>query len=79
MMNRILIVAIASLLAGCQHPALDRETILSDKAPAAIGPYSQAIRVGNRLGAFTIRWSHAASFSVGVKASLERSCVLPAL
>ena len=49
MINRILIVAMASLLAGCQHPALDRETILTDKAPAAIGPYSQAIRVGNRL------------------------------
>ena len=49
MTNRILIVALASLLVGCQHPALDRETILTDKAPAAIGPYSQAIRVGNRL------------------------------
>ena len=49
MINRILIVAIASLLAGCQQPLLDRETISTDKAPAAIGPYSQATRVGNRL------------------------------
>ena len=49
MINRILIVAIASFLTGCQQPVLDRETILTDKAPAAIGPYSQGIRVGNRL------------------------------
>jgi 2-iminobutanoate/2-iminopropanoate deaminase len=49
MMNRMFLVAIASLLAGCQQPLLDRETISTDKAPAAIGPYSQAIRVGNRL------------------------------
>jgi len=49
MINRILIVAIASFLAGCQHSVLHREAISTDKAPAAIGPYSQAIRVGNRL------------------------------
>jgi len=49
MMNRIFLVAIASLLAGCQQPLSDREIISTDKAPAAIGPYSQAIRVGNRL------------------------------
>ena len=30
-------------------------------------------------GAFTIRRSYAVFFSTGVKASLERSCVLPAL
>ncbi|MBL7185757.1 MAG: RidA family protein [Phycisphaerae bacterium] len=48
-MNRILIVAIASFVAGCQHPVLNRETISTAKAPAAIGPYSQAVRVGNRL------------------------------
>ncbi len=49
MKNRILILTIASFLAGCQQPVLDRDTISTDKAPAAIGPYSQAIRVGNRL------------------------------
>ncbi len=49
MINRIPIVAIASCLVGCQQQVLDRDTISTDKAPAAIGPYSQAIRIGNRL------------------------------
>ncbi len=49
MINRILIVAIAYFLVGCQQQVLDRDTISTGKAPAAIGPYSQAIRVGNRL------------------------------
>jgi 2-iminobutanoate/2-iminopropanoate deaminase len=49
MMKQILIATIACLLAGCQKPALDRETISTEKAPAAIGPYSQAIKVGGRL------------------------------
>ena len=49
MMKQILIATIACLLAGCQQPALDRETISTEKAPAAIGPYSQAIKVGGRL------------------------------
>ena len=49
MMKRILILTIASLLAGCQQLGLDREIISTDEAPTAIGPYSQAIRVGNRL------------------------------
>ena len=49
MMKRILIVAIACFSAGCQQQVLDREIISTDKAPAAIGPYSQAIRVGSRL------------------------------
>ena len=49
MMKRFLIVTVACLLTGCQQQVLDRQTISTDKAPAAIGPYSQAIRVGNRL------------------------------
>ena len=49
MTNRILIVAIASLLVGCQQPALERQIISTDKAPAAIGPYSQAILIDNTL------------------------------
>ena len=49
MMKRILIVAIACFLAGCQQQVLDRETISTDKAPAAIGPYSQAVKVGNTV------------------------------
>lgn len=49
MMKRILIVTVASLLAGCQQQVSDRQTISTDKAPAAIGPYSQAVKIGNRL------------------------------
>lgn len=40
------------LLAGCteaEDPPADRQVISTDAAPAAIGPYSQAIRVGNTL------------------------------
>ena len=36
-------------LAGCGGTRLQREVIATAAAPAAIGPYSQAIRVGNRL------------------------------
>ncbi len=41
---------ITVLLIGCsaQQPA-DKEVISSENAPAAIGPYSQAIRAGNTL------------------------------
>ena len=49
MTNRISIVTVACLLAGCQQQVSDRETISTDKAPAAIGPYTQAIQIGNRL------------------------------
>ena len=49
MMKRILIVTVASLFAGCQQQVSDRQTIWTDKAPAAIGPYSQGIQIGNRL------------------------------
>ncbi|TKJ33950.1 MAG: hypothetical protein CEE38_19085 [Planctomycetes bacterium B3_Pla] len=36
-------------LTGCAAQPLDREVIATKDAPAAIGPYSQAIRVGNTL------------------------------
>ena len=36
-------------LTGCAAQTLDREVIAIKDAPAAIGPYSQAIRVGNTL------------------------------
>ena len=49
MKKRIFVVTIACILAGCQQLVLDRQTISTDKAPAAIGPYSQGVRVGNRL------------------------------
>ena len=37
------------LVMGCSQPSINREVISSPGAPAAIGPYSQAIRVGNSL------------------------------
>jgi 2-iminobutanoate/2-iminopropanoate deaminase len=37
------------ILMGCSNQPSDREMISSQKAPAAIGPYSQAVRVGDRL------------------------------
>jgi 2-iminobutanoate/2-iminopropanoate deaminase len=39
------------LIAGCtrQHQTFRKESIKSQHAPAAIGPYSQAIKLGNTL------------------------------
>jgi len=37
------------LVVNCTEKPMDREVISSPNAPAAIGPYSQAIRVGNML------------------------------
>ncbi|RMI09799.1 MAG: RidA family protein [Calditrichaeota bacterium] len=54
-MKLLFIALLCGLLiwAGCSPSpgpsAADREVISTDQAPAAIGPYSQAIRVGNTL------------------------------
>ena len=37
------------ILMGCSNQPSDREIISSQKAPAAIGPYSQAVRIGDTL------------------------------
>jgi 2-iminobutanoate/2-iminopropanoate deaminase len=37
------------LVVNCTEKPMDREVISSPNAPAAIGPYSQAIRMGNML------------------------------
>lgn len=37
------------LCAGCASTLPDREVIATKEAPAAIGPYSQAVRAGNTL------------------------------
>jgi 2-iminobutanoate/2-iminopropanoate deaminase len=37
------------VLVGCTHRSAVREIISSPDAPAAIGPYSQAVRIGDRL------------------------------
>ena len=48
-MKNIVTAFFLMVLMGCSNQPLDREIISSQKAPAAIGPYSQAIRVGDRL------------------------------
>jgi len=42
-------VAVALASVGCARPTVERQVIATDHAPAAIGPYSQAIRVGDTL------------------------------
>jgi 2-iminobutanoate/2-iminopropanoate deaminase len=46
MIPAILFIAV---LTGCSYHPKGREVIASQKAPAAIGPYSQAVRVGDTL------------------------------
>ncbi|GIV57877.1 MAG: endoribonuclease [Rhodothermaceae bacterium] len=55
-MTRILIVAWLAVLAGCTTPAPEqapkhggRSVVATGAAPAAVGPYAQAVRVGNLL------------------------------
>jgi 2-iminobutanoate/2-iminopropanoate deaminase len=48
-MKTVLIVVMLAVLAGCAPMPLEKTIIASDNAPAAIGPYSQAVRVGNML------------------------------
>ena len=48
-MKQILLVGLVCVLIGCEQPVPDREVISTDKAPAAIGPYSQAVKVGKTL------------------------------
>jgi 2-iminobutanoate/2-iminopropanoate deaminase len=42
-------VLLMVVFTGCSHRYAVREIISSPDAPAAIGPYSQAVRVGDRL------------------------------
>jgi len=49
-MKRILIILVLNLFIwACSSQPLEREVISTKDAPAAIGPYSQAIGVGNSL------------------------------
>ena len=48
-MKNIVTAIFLMILMGCSNQPSDREIISSQKAPAAIGPYSQAVRVGDRL------------------------------
>ncbi len=47
-MRHTILLTAALLVSGCTGGG-DREVISTPDAPAAIGPYSQAIRVGNTL------------------------------
>jgi 2-iminobutanoate/2-iminopropanoate deaminase len=48
-LSMILLLSLVLLLAGQVAYAADRIVISTDKAPKAIGPYSQAIRYGDML------------------------------
>jgi 2-iminobutanoate/2-iminopropanoate deaminase len=50
--NLLTVVVLAFLMTGChmnQEAPMEKEVIESPNAPAAIGPYSQAIKAGNTL------------------------------
>ena len=49
MKNIIFVVILIFILTGCLSQSADHVIISSRNAPAAIGPYSQAVRVGDRL------------------------------
>lgn len=63
------------LLAGCSSPDMKREVISTDKAPKAIGPYSQAIRAGDTLylaGQIAIDPTTGQMISGGIKAQTHQ-------
>jgi 2-iminobutanoate/2-iminopropanoate deaminase len=49
MKNIIVVLLLIIIFAGCSSHNAVRKIISSPNAPAAIGPYSQAVRVGDRL------------------------------
>jgi 2-iminobutanoate/2-iminopropanoate deaminase len=49
MIRVITLLASVFLILGCGQTDLEREIIVTEDAPAAIGPYSQAVRVGQTL------------------------------
>ncbi len=48
-MKKIILICSVLLFGSCATQPLDKEVIATEMAPAAIGPYSQAIRVGNTI------------------------------
>ena len=48
-MKHLLVTIAAVLLVGCAHKALSRKAISSDGTPAALGPYSHGLQVGDFL------------------------------
>lgn len=48
-MRTAIVLAIVALVAGCAAGPATRSVVSTPSAPAAIGPYSQAIRVGDTV------------------------------
>ena len=48
-MKHVLITIAVVLLVGCAHRTVPRKAITSDDAPAALGPYSPGVQVGEFL------------------------------
>ena len=48
-MKHVLITIAVVLLVGCAHGTVPRKAITSDEAPAALGPYSPGVQVGEFL------------------------------
>jgi len=70
-----LVYLLMLLLAGCSTPNMKKEVISTDKAPKAIGPYSQAIRVGDTLylaGQIAIDPTTGQMISGGIKAQTRQ-------
>ena len=49
MKKRIVLLVLTLLFIGCSQAPVDREVISTPNAPGAVGPYSQAVRIGNML------------------------------
>lgn len=45
----VIFFLLMSMIIGCAQAPVNREIVSSPDAPAAIGPYSQGVRVGNML------------------------------
>ncbi len=75
MNTKDLVYLLMLLLAGCSTPDMKKEVILTDRAPKAIGPYSQAIRVGDTLylaGQIAIDPTTGQMISGGIKAQTHQ-------
>jgi 2-iminobutanoate/2-iminopropanoate deaminase len=75
MNTKDLVCLLMLLLAGCSSPDMKKEVISTDKAPKAIGPYSQAIRVGDTLylaGQIAIDPTTGQMISGGIKAQTHQ-------
>ena len=48
-MMKVLPAILMIVLAACGNPGVERKIIATDNAPAVIGPYSQAVQMGNTV------------------------------